>query len=83
MAAQQIERKLHLPVRRQLDFGGTLLTQQAIVSGDIDLYPEYTGTAASAVLEGSNSVRSRPCLYRSEGCLSDTVPSGLASASGF
>ncbi|MGC2658402.1 MAG: glycine betaine ABC transporter substrate-binding protein [Bryobacteraceae bacterium] len=51
MAAQQIERKLHLPVRRQLDLGGTLLTQQAIVRGDIDLYPEYTGTAASAVLK--------------------------------
>jgi glycine betaine/choline ABC-type transport system substrate-binding protein len=51
MAAQQIERKLHLPVRRQLDLGGTLLTQQAIVRGDVDLYPEYTGTAASAVLK--------------------------------
>jgi osmoprotectant transport system substrate-binding protein len=51
IAAQQIERKLHLPVRRQLDLGGTLLTQQAIVRGDIDLYPEYTGTAASAVLK--------------------------------
>ncbi|HEX4809767.1 MAG TPA: glycine betaine ABC transporter substrate-binding protein [Bryobacteraceae bacterium] len=51
MAAQQIERKLHLPVRRQLDLGGTLLSHQAIVRGDIDIYPEYTGTAASAVLK--------------------------------
>lgn len=51
MAAQQIERKLHLPVRRQLDLGGTLLTQQAIEDGDIDLYPEYTGTAATVVLK--------------------------------
>ena len=51
IAAQQIERKLHLPVRRELDLGGTLLTHQAIVRGLIDLYPEYTGTAASSVLK--------------------------------
>jgi len=51
MAAQQIERKLHVPVRRELNLGGTLLTQQAIVHGEIDLYPEYTGTAATVVLK--------------------------------
>jgi glycine betaine/choline ABC-type transport system substrate-binding protein len=51
IAAQQIERKLHLPVRRELDLGGTLLSHQAIVRGDIDLYPEYTGTAANSVLK--------------------------------
>ncbi|HEX4227663.1 MAG TPA: glycine betaine ABC transporter substrate-binding protein [Bryobacteraceae bacterium] len=64
MAAQQIERKLHLPVRRQLDLGGTLLTQQAIVRGDIDLYPEYTGTAASAVLK--EAIPSDPGLAYTE-----------------
>ncbi len=51
IAAQQIERKLHLPVRRRLNLGGTLLTEQAIERGDIDLYPEYTGTAASVILK--------------------------------
>jgi osmoprotectant transport system substrate-binding protein len=51
IAAQQIERKLHVRVERKLDLGGTLLTQQAIVKGDIDLYPEYTGTGSSVVLK--------------------------------
>ncbi|MBV9610949.1 MAG: ABC transporter substrate-binding protein [Acidobacteriaceae bacterium] len=51
MAAQQIERKLHVRVERKLNLGGTLLTQQAIVKGDIDLYPEYTGTGSSVVLK--------------------------------
>ena len=51
MAAQQLERKLHIKVKRNLDLGGTLLTHQAIVKGDIDIYPEYTGTAASAILK--------------------------------
>lgn len=51
IAAQQIERKLHLPVERKLNLGGTLLSHEALVKGDIDLYPEYTGTASSVVLK--------------------------------
>ena len=51
IAAQQLERKLHIRVERKLDLGGTLLTHEAILKGDIDLYPEYTGTATSVVLK--------------------------------
>ncbi len=51
IAAQQLERKLHIQVERKLDLGGTLLTHEALVQGQIDLYPEYTGTASSAVLK--------------------------------
>ena len=50
IAAQQLERKLHLPVQRKLNLGGTLLAHEAMLHGDIDIYPEYTGTGASAVL---------------------------------
>jgi len=49
--AQQIERELHTDVRRKLDLGGTFLAHRAMVSGSIDLYPEYTGTALTAVLK--------------------------------
>jgi len=49
--AQQIERTLHVPVEHKLNLGGTLLAHQALVHGDIDLYPEYTGTALTAVLK--------------------------------
>lgn len=51
IAAQQIERKLHVKVVRRLDLGGTLLTHEAIRKGEIDIYPEYTGTASSVVLK--------------------------------
>jgi glycine betaine/choline ABC-type transport system substrate-binding protein len=50
IAAQQIERKLHIQVERKLNLGGTLLAHEAMLHGDIDIYPEYTGTGASAVL---------------------------------
>jgi glycine betaine/choline ABC-type transport system substrate-binding protein len=51
IAAQQIERKLHLSVERRLGLGGTLLAHEALRKGQIDLYPEYTGTAGLAILK--------------------------------
>jgi osmoprotectant transport system substrate-binding protein len=49
--AQQIERRTGLPVERKLNLGGTMLAQEALAKGDLDLYPEYTGTALTAVLK--------------------------------
>jgi osmoprotectant transport system substrate-binding protein len=49
--AQHLERRLHQKVDRRLNLGGTLLAHQALVAGEIDLYPEYTGTALVAVLK--------------------------------
>jgi len=51
IAAQQIEKRLHVPVERSLNLGGTFVAQQAMIAGSIDLYPEYTGTALTAVLK--------------------------------
>ena len=48
--AQQIEAHSALQVERKTNLGGTLLCHQALLSGKIDLYPEYTGTALTAVL---------------------------------
>ena len=50
IAAQQLERRLHLPVKRALNLGGTLLAHQALENRQIDLYPEYSGTAFTAIL---------------------------------
>lgn len=51
IVAQQIERRMGLPVERKLNLGGTLLAHEALKGGSIDLYPEYTGTALTAVLQ--------------------------------
>ncbi len=51
--AQHIEARTHQPVERKLDLGGTLLAHQALLAGDIDMYPEYTGTAFTNVLKRS------------------------------
>jgi glycine betaine/choline ABC-type transport system substrate-binding protein len=51
LIAQHIESKTHLPVERRFYLAGTYICQQAILSGRIDIYPEYTGTALTAVLK--------------------------------
>ena len=49
VVAQAIERETGLPVQRRLNLGGTLICDRALLTGDIDVYVEYTGTALTAV----------------------------------
>jgi osmoprotectant transport system permease protein len=49
IVAQTIERETGMRVERQLNLGGTLICDRALLSGDIDVYVEYTGTALTAI----------------------------------
>jgi osmoprotectant transport system substrate-binding protein len=49
--AQHLEHRLKQKVERRLNLGGTLLAHGALLNGEIDLYPEYTGTALTAILK--------------------------------
>jgi glycine betaine/choline ABC-type transport system substrate-binding protein len=48
--AQHLELRTELEVERRINLGGTLIAQQAIQSGEIDAFVEYTGTALTVVL---------------------------------
>lgn len=48
--AQLIETKTDLVVERRFNLGGTMICHGALVNGEIDIYPEYTGTALTAIL---------------------------------
>jgi osmoprotectant transport system permease protein len=48
LLAQAIEQS-GLPVDRRLNLGGTIICDRALLTGDIDVYVEYTGTALTAV----------------------------------
>lgn len=50
LLAQEMESRSGLPVERRVNLGGTLICQQALRAGQIDLYVEYTGTALTVVL---------------------------------
>ena len=47
--AQLLEANGH-EVSRRFGFGGTLIAFQALRNGDIDVYPEYTGTISEVIL---------------------------------
>jgi osmoprotectant transport system substrate-binding protein len=51
IVAQHLEHRLGRSVDRKLNLGGTMLAHHALVRGEIDLYPEYTGTALMTILK--------------------------------
>lgn len=63
LIAQQIEAHTKLKVERRFYLAGTYICQQAILAGRIDVYPEYTGTALTAVLKQGIS-RDRQEVYQ-------------------
>ncbi len=50
LMAQVLERAGH-PVERRFNLGATMIAHEALVRGEIDVYPEYTGTALMAILD--------------------------------
>jgi osmoprotectant transport system substrate-binding protein len=63
LMAQQIEAHTSLKVDRRFYLAGTYICHQAVLAGRIDVYPEYTGTALTAILKqeaGGNKVEVYP-----------------------
>jgi len=51
LLAQQIENHTNLQVDRRFNLGGTFVCHEAVKTGQISAYVEYTGTALTAVLK--------------------------------
>lgn len=49
--AQHLEDRLHVPVERRFYLAGSYIAHQAVLADRIDIYPEYTGTALTAILK--------------------------------
>jgi osmoprotectant transport system permease protein len=49
--AQRIEHGTGLRVERRFNLGGTMICHEALLRGEIDMYPEYTGTGLLAILK--------------------------------
>lgn len=63
LVAQQIETHSSVKVERRFYLAGTYICQQAILAGRIDVYPEYTGTALTAILK-QNAIGGRADVFR-------------------
>ena len=62
--AQHIERTTGLPVERRFYLAGSYICHQALLADRIDLYPEYTGTALTAILKQKPSGTSAEVYQR-------------------
>lgn len=51
ITALVLEKKLGIPVERVANLGGTGIAHQSIITGAIDIYPDYTGDALANVLK--------------------------------
>jgi len=49
-------------IDRKFGFGGTLICYNALAEGEIDLYPEYTGTISEAIFTSDENVGENPNL---------------------
>jgi glycine betaine/choline ABC-type transport system substrate-binding protein len=63
MMAQRIEIIPGLKVERKFNLGGTMIGHEALIKGEIDMYPEYTGTGLLAVLNSKESFKGPEELY--------------------
>lgn len=51
LLGEAVERFAKLPTDLKLHLGGSLIAHNALVAGDLDLYPEYSATALTACLK--------------------------------
>lgn len=63
IVAQTIEQNTDLQVHRKFGLGGTLICFEALRSGEIDLYVEYTGTILTAILKEEYKGQSAEEIY--------------------
>ncbi len=67
IVAQHLENRLKRPIERRLNQGDTLLAYQALVSGQITLYPEYTGAIESQILKETPPAEKSMVYQRAKG----------------
>ena len=78
LIAQQIENHTKVKVDRRFYLAGTYICQQAMLAGRIDIYPEYTGTALTAILKQEASSDRGAIGSLSANCAA-SIPTGSMS----
>ncbi len=83
LIAQHLENRTGLRVVRRFYLGGTYICHQSMLAGRIDLYPEYTGTALTAILKESPRGGSRAVYERVRGEYAQQFSLEVAEPLGF
>jgi osmoprotectant transport system substrate-binding protein len=83
LMAQQIEAHTRLKVERRFYLAGTYICHQGMLSGRIDVYPEYTGTALTAILKEKAAGEGRQVYERVKNEYENRFGLTLGPAFGF
>src|SRR3982074_2732279 len=83
LMAQQIEAHTRLKVERRFYLAGTYICHQGMLSGRIDVYPEYTGTALTAILKQKPEGEPRQVYERGKSEYENRFDLTLGPAFGF
>jgi glycine betaine/choline ABC-type transport system substrate-binding protein len=67
IVAQHVENRLGLHVTRRLGVGGTLIAYQGMQSGEIGIYPEYSGTIITEILKEQPASDADQVFQRAKG----------------
>jgi osmoprotectant transport system permease protein len=76
IAAQTIQAQTHAPVTVKLGMGSTGILFEALRTGAIDVYPDYSGTLAEAILKQPN-LKSLDDIRRALGAFDMTISGSL------
>ena len=82
IVAQHLEHRLGRKVERRPDLGGTLLAFQAFQSGEISLYPEYTGSIVTQILKEQPAADASLVFERAKGEMKRTAQAELLNPLG-
>lgn len=83
IVAQHLEKQLGIHVSRRPNIGGTLLAYQSLQSGEINIYPEYTGTIVTEVLKEQPSTDPNQLFERAKGEMARIAQAELIGPLGF
>ena len=64
IVAQHLEHRLSRPIERHTGLGGTAVLYQSLLSGQVGIYPEYTGLIESGILKEQADPRPEIVLAR-------------------
>jgi osmoprotectant transport system substrate-binding protein len=67
IVAQHLENRLKRPVERRLGLGATIIVYQALVSGELTVYPEYSGVIESEILKEQPPADAQMVFERARG----------------
>jgi glycine betaine/choline ABC-type transport system substrate-binding protein len=82
IVAQHLEHRLGRPVERRSGLGGTAILYQAMLSGEVGVYPEYSGLIESEILKEQANSDPQIVLARVRGQM-DTMQIEVLDPLGF